>query len=1113
VQIPGWNNPANTNVPPINGEDVVVAVIDTGVDYTNPDLDDVMWRDTNPYSPMRELGGGEFGFNGCREVSPEYDYDSADPMDDHGHGTHVAGIIAAEWNGFGISGGTSGVEIMGIKALDAKGKGSTYNICKGINYVLTAAESGVNVRVANLSLGNSVYDYSFSNAVEELIKHNIMAVIAAGNAGSYIELDDASQNKYTPGSLIVGASDVNGDPADFTNYGEDCVHVFAPGVDILSCAPMQFSSIIPQAEGVRSTGLIKDEGDIPFIGDGPGYAWYSGEYAYYIILNPDDTTEGTAVFEFFDGEDAADPAIYAEDSTRKRYLDFSIYVGNISGGFEVSAAIPCREVDSEGSVSDEWSWVTAPCVKTGSEWHYIVDFQSGFDAEDENGEVKTWRPAYYEYPAMRFACDPKSTEDYVVFISCLLGDVKHPYMLMSGTSQAAPAASACAAIAAAAFPDDSPEKIAARLTGGVTKVGSLTDLCISGGIINMQKILDEDYDPVVNFAESEEDERVLHGYFFGDAEGSLTADGKPCTVLSWSDTEIRFELPVQLNTGVHCMEVTTASGKDGHKAVSVEGCARLTERLPQPGYSSGYASRLDSLWAGDEEGSTTLYTLNYVYRGKLHMVVNKYVEGTDNPWTCLFDEELPHKSFSTWFYTMIEDSHGILHIYNFDKEKHCICDWQINKADGSWTMEELNMDYRWFGLTIAEDNVIALGGDVEDKICNKIYTWKAGSSEITSIDTELPYFADEVQAFYKDDALYICGGYSGDNEDLYTSVYRMPLTVSGGALEFGEAELLCDIPTDEGAENKQKNLTFCAFDSGIAVVGAKYTDEEGIFHDILVYDFEENALCYADMRLSTGKLQRLFSAGTGDSIYVMADTMEAPKGLLFTRVNYSDLVLTPIEPIDQPEDPVDPPVEPPKPHKPSRPSAGNPEKEPDPITIPEPVLPYPPVKFLDVHEDAYYAQPVAWAVSKGITAGISAEEFAPDASCTRAQAVTFLWALAGCPVVNYAMNFEDVGSDAYYAEAVRWAASVGITAGKSKDMFAPDEVCTRAQIVTFLANYAGGKGSASFSDVSQNSYYAQSVGWAYESGITAGVSAETFGPDLSCSRAQMVTFLYRFAVN
>ena len=168
--------------------------------------------------------------------------------------------------------------------------------------------------------------------------------------------------------------------------------------------------------------------------------------------------------------------------------------------------------------------------------------------------------------------------------------------------------------------------------------------------------------------------------------------------------------------------------------------------------------------------------------------------------------------------------------------------------------------------------------------------------------------------------------------------------------------------------------------------------------------------------------------------------------------------------------------------------------------------------FVDVSPDAYYADAVAWAVGNGITNGTSATTFGPDVSCTRAQMVTFLWRAAGSPEPTTANNpFTDVQAGSYYYDAVLWAVEQGITSGTSATTFAPDATVTRAQTVTFLYRAAGSPAvsGGSFADISADAYYADAVAWAVSEGVTVGTSDTTFSPNMNCTRAQIVTFMYR----
>lgn len=169
--------------------------------------------------------------------------------------------------------------------------------------------------------------------------------------------------------------------------------------------------------------------------------------------------------------------------------------------------------------------------------------------------------------------------------------------------------------------------------------------------------------------------------------------------------------------------------------------------------------------------------------------------------------------------------------------------------------------------------------------------------------------------------------------------------------------------------------------------------------------------------------------------------------------------------------------------------------------------------FTDVPSGAYYEDAVVWAVKKDITSGTSATTFDPDGSCTRAQAVTFLWRAAGSPEPKSAtMPFTDVPAGSYFEKAVLWAVENGITKGTSDTTFGPDASCTRAQIVTFLWRAGGSpavSGNSAFSDVAADAYYAAAVAWAEKNGVTGGIGGGLFGSDNTCTRAQIVTFLHR----
>ena len=206
--------------------------------------------------------------------------------------------------------------------------------------------------------------------------------------------------------------------------------------------------------------------------------------------------------------------------------------------------------------------------------------------------------------------------------------------------------------------------------------------------------------------------------------------------------------------------------------------------------------------------------------------------------------------------------------------------------------------------------------------------------------------------------------------------------------------------------------------------------------------------------------------------------------------------------------------------KPTEPKPTEPKPtEPKP-TEPQPTEPQPTEPqqyenpFTDLKQDEYYVDPVLWAVHHGVTVGATATTFEPDSTCTRAQIITFLWRAAGAPAPKQAKTpFTDLQTDAYYMDAAAWAVENGITIGTSETTFSPNEGCTRAQVVTFLWRFqnkpAPKAPQTPFTDLKTGEYYLDAVAWAVENGITVGATATTFEPDSTCTRAQIVTFLYR----
>ena len=196
--------------------------------------------------------------------------------------------------------------------------------------------------------------------------------------------------------------------------------------------------------------------------------------------------------------------------------------------------------------------------------------------------------------------------------------------------------------------------------------------------------------------------------------------------------------------------------------------------------------------------------------------------------------------------------------------------------------------------------------------------------------------------------------------------------------------------------------------------------------------------------------------------------------------------------------------------EPAQPSTPDRPAQPDPTEEPQNGAAFP---FVDVPEDSYYHSAVEWALTEGVTGGTTPTTFSPKAPATRAQMIVFLWAASGAPAPKTTENpFVDVSEDAYYYQAVLWAVENGITAGVSADAFGPDRTVTRAQAATFLYGVAGHleTGTEPFDDVNDSDYFEKAVAWAFAEGITTGMSETLFSPDADCLREQIITFMYLY---
>ena len=575
IGVPGWNtyDSAGNPTPSVSTAGKVVAVMDSGVDYNHEDLRNVMWDEGENYPALVALGGGAYGINVAMPRGDGTPYDTTDPMDDDGHGTHVAGIIAGEWNGYGISGAASGAKIMAVKVNSDVSMMSVHEAIRGYRYIIAAQKAGVDVVAINNSWNDDTYSKALDMAMREAGRLGAVSVFAAGNDRLDIDMIGQVYNAFfnNPYVVVVGNSNENGLASETSNYGRRAVDVFAPGEEI-------YSTIL------TGTGPADQAAD-PLVASGVTYAC---DYESTDVQNNEDN----GVFGF-KGSEGSTLAISDEGHASAHSL-------SLTGSLEedmLAITLNSKELAAGSECHGLSMWVKAPAAKAIS-CMLICEFADG--SSQTRNVVLTQEGD--DWQALAFPIEGGANKDSLALSltlqvfdwqgspdpTILVDDVKLtsatiPYDYMTGTSMAAPVVTGGATILSAAFPDDDAAMRAARIVGSAMPVSDVVDLCVSDGIFRLDKALAQDTNPVLNGASTQMGTVTIEGYFFGDGPGSISVDGQTLTVTSWSDTEIVARLPSGFSPGEKLVQITTEAGKEGHQCFRIDTPPSLYRRLPLPG--------------------------------------------------------------------------------------------------------------------------------------------------------------------------------------------------------------------------------------------------------------------------------------------------------------------------------------------------------------------------------------------------------------------------------------------------------------------------------------------------------------------------------------------------
>ncbi|MCR5649634.1 MAG: S8 family serine peptidase [Lachnospiraceae bacterium] len=575
MDVPGWNDPLNENT-----EGVVVAVIDTGVDYTHEDLKEVMWDQGENISALKSLGGGKYGINTGYDfwIDPNASPTAKDdPMDEGGHGTHCAGIIAAEWNGIGVSGAANGVKIMAVKHEAMQGgKATLAATIAGYNYILTAKKEGVNVAAVNCSFGGDAGGLSSTLSIRELGKNNIVTCFASSNEGNNNDIysNNTSLLAGIPEEITVDSMDRNGNKSDFSNYGRRNTDLFAPGSRILSTYPNMKKQVLP--------GLSKP------INDGSGnavcdnFSVRSGFDQCYFEY----TLDNDADIEIGDDELKITRAKAKEDSPFRYVFTLKATLPPLPEGKKYYLCFSKK-------TSDEGKWfcpVLMKDKKTGQTDYVsptdvlILEDYFTYDQypiDEDRFDVENLEMQFYlinevdEWPYDNDSVNAAIGEIYIT-------DQAYPYAYLNGTSMSTPAVAGEVAILAGKpeWKDETAAKRAARVLGSVTPEEEFRDKCVTGGKANVRNALDESYTPVINSVGAKSDGLHINGYFFGDKDKTEVSikQGNETWSVKGGTLTLKEVTRSQDDAGDILLEIPSGMKRDKEITVTVTDMAKLDGR-------------------------------------------------------------------------------------------------------------------------------------------------------------------------------------------------------------------------------------------------------------------------------------------------------------------------------------------------------------------------------------------------------------------------------------------------------------------------------------------------------------------------------------------------------
>lgn len=890
IGVPDWNVPSAS----AESDNPVVAILDTGVDLTNPDLKDKLW--TRPAGSG--LPGGDHGINVSGEGSLE------NVVDTNGHGTHCAGIVGAAWNNMGVSGAGEKIEIMAIQSNNA-----ISSKIQGFDYVKQACREGVNVKAVNLSWGGPGQSKALDRAIEETGKAGAIALVASGNSGWDNDISNSMASGFSnnPYAVVVNSANPTGTMSTFSDYGKRTTDIVAPGSQILSTVPMDQSVYYPEKDKAPVWYDNFEDGQDPAISF--FYDAACTEAAKVTKISDDKAYEGSKSLSI-DIEDAesgnvvlySQPMDLSEKASAIENKAISIKVA--AAGQEVGAC--ALLVKNNGGEFEEVK-ISGGTALDGTWMNYNAVLPE--DTNYKSFQMKVlfaFRDVVFLPDSSNPSVTPNSGTVYADAMG--IGDASKmlPFDYKNGTSMATPAAAGAAALLGSQY-NESGAALAARVVGSVTKYSNFTDKCVSGGMVNVSQTTPY---PVLNSIVDQGDTVEVDGYFFenlesakiGGMDAEIVANAPEAVSATNGGKVVTLKKPEGFAGGTAEVSLTTDNG-EGHQTFEIGQNVNIDyfeENLPLPEDEDFYKAENKQIVGYQNQ----LYVLPDGLESEPSPEIWAYsIE--DQKWSTLeLPEALVNLTGATWNgrlavagLTVDEKNQPVEKLWFYDGQ------WQEQKVEGLPFATS---------LVNADGTLMGVGGQyIEiDKETNQAAA--AATKDIVAIDTKAGMVSKagelaEARVYGKVNAhenrLIISGGTDSTGEP----AGNIELVTQS---ENGYQGMKVSLDIKEGqAFNSIANATV---KNGFMLAGPQSASEDpAAVADTYTVDPQTGVITPYGKRIDDGILIGTGATAYHDQLYVLAASYTAPGGYIFKATAVETINPQPGEEADKkPDDNSGQPVNP-----------------------------------------------------------------------------------------------------------------------------------------------------------------------------------------------------------